>query len=193
MNQCEVEHCGRVANLGGLCLLHRRKDVAGQLEYDNGLIWDTCSQHHRWTLENTHIESDSKGGKRRRCKQCLRDKAARKREEEPVVLTPQPVRLADPIYAGAFDAFDEAQNHVEALCKNKEEQWTDYTAANMPTAIQAALMCDGCPMLKACANSALAQNKDDDMMPGWGVWGGERWVYGRKYEDSMVGILHEDD
>lgn len=194
MNGCEVEHCGRIANLGGLCLLHRRKDIAGQLEYDDdNRIWDTCAQGHRWTLENTHIESDSKGGKRRRCKQCLRDKAQRKREEEPVILPPQPVRLADPVFAGAFGLFDKVQNHVDGLCRDKSEQWMDYDAAHIPTSTEATLMCNDCPLLAACANSALAQNKDDEMSPGWGVWGGEVWVYGKKYDEGGKELIHEDD
>lgn len=193
MNQCEVEYCGRVANLGGLCLLHRRKDIAGQLEYEDGLIFDTCAQGHRWVPENTHWESDSKGGKRRRCKQCLRDKAARKREEEPVILTPQPVRLEDPVYAGAYNLFDEAQNHIDGLCRDNYDKWIDYDAKHIPTPIEAALMCNDCPLLEACANNARSLNQDDEMAPGWGVWGGEVWIYGKPYLEGGKELVHEDD
>lgn len=193
MNQCEVEHCGRIANLGAFCLFHRRKDIAGQLEYADGVIYDLCAQGHRWIPENTHWESDSKGGKRRRCKQCLRDKAARKRDEEPVVMAPEPVRLENPVYAGAFDNFQKAQNHVDALCRDKNEKWMDYDAAHIPTPIEAALMCNNCPMLALCANSAVAQNKDDEMAPGWGVWGGEVWVYGKRYDEGGKELIHADD
>lgn len=193
MNQCEVEHCGRVANLGGLCLFHRRKDIAGQLEYEDGVIYDLCAQGHRWVPENTHWESDSKGGKRRRCKQCLRDKAARKRDEEPVVLVPQPIRLSDPILADAYELFDSAQNSISGLCRDQNEKWMDFDAAHIPSSIEAKLMCHDCPMITACGKSAEAQNADDEMSPGWGVWGGEVWVYGKRYHEGGKELIHEDD
>lgn len=193
MNQCEVEHCGRIANLGGLCLFHRRKDIAGQLEYDDGVIYDLCAQGHRWVPENTHWESDSKGGKRRRCKMCLKDKAARKRDEVPVAMAPLPVRHTDPELEVAFNLFDKAQNEIDALCRDESGKWMDYDAAHVPSSIEARLMCHGCPMLEACGKSAEAQNSDDEMSPGWGVWGGEVWVYGKKYDEGGKELIHEDD
>ena len=193
MNQCEVEYCGRESHLGGLCLLHRRKEIAGALEYEGGLIFDTCAMAHRWTPENTHWETDSKGGKRRRCKQCLRDKAARKKEEPVEVMTPQPIRLEDPVLAGAFNLFDEAQNHVDGLCRDKPERWMDYDAANIPSSVEATLMCNDCPLLAACGNSALAQNADDEMSPGWGVWGGSVWIYGKRADNGGMELLDADD
>lgn len=176
MDTCEVEYCGRVANLGGLCLFHRKKDIAGGLEYDGDLIFDLCSRGHRWTPANTRIESNADGSKRRRCRQCLSDKARAKAQEEPVILPPQPVRLADPTLRRAYESFDAAQNELEAKCKGQPEKWTDYTGANIPTDVEAAKLCAGCPMLEACANTAVATR------PGWGVWGGQAWVYGEPYD-----------
>ena len=194
MIECEVQHCGRPANLDGLCLLHRRKEIAGQLEREGGLIWDTCAAGHRWTVENTHLESTGKGGTRRRCKMCLRAKAARRKmEEDPIVETPQPIRLDDRILAGAYGLFDEAQNHIDGLCKGSPEKWMDYGKDRIPTENQALLMCHGCPLMQACANSAIAQNESDPMQPAWGVWAGEVWVYGKRYEDGGKELVHDDD
>lgn len=186
MDECRVECCGKIANLDGLCILHRRKDVAGLLQYEDGLIWDTCSKGHRWTPENTHIESSSKGGKRRRCKQCLKLKAQRKREEDPIVSTPEPVRLADPVMRDAYDTFDDAQEHIDGKCKGNPAPYADYTGKNMPTDVEAAKLCAGCPMLEACANNAVATR------PGWGVWGGQVWVYGNPWDGDKTRLDIDD-
>lgn len=186
MDICKVEYCGRVANLDQLCLLHRRKEVAGQLEHEDGKVWDTCAQGHRWTLENTHIESNSKGGKRRRCKRCLAERAERKRNEAPVVETPQAVRLETPALRAAHATADRAQAALTAKCKGSPADYTDYTAANIPSDVEAAKLCSGCPLLQACANKAAAER------PGWGVWGGQVWVYGEPYAGDRS-RLHADD
>lgn len=186
MDTCRVEYCGKISNLDGMCVFHRRKDIAGQLEYDGDRIWDLCSKGHRWTPENTRIESNADGSKRRRCRLCLADKARAKKEEDPVVLAPQPVRLADPKMRGAYDTFDQAQNHLQAKCKDKPEQWTDYTSKNMPSDVDAAKLCAGCPMFEACGNSAAAER------PGWGVRAATVWVYGEPWDGDMT-KLDEDD
>lgn len=176
MDTCEVEYCGKVANLGGLCLFHRKKDIAGGLEHDGGLIFDLCSRGHRWVPENTRIESNADGSKRRRCRQCLRDKASAKKNEEPIAEAPLPVRLADPVLRGAFQVFDAAQEHIEAKCKGQPEKWTDYDEGHIPSDVEAAKLCAGCPMLQACGNNAVATR------PGWGVWGATVWVFGEPYD-----------
>ena len=186
MEQCEVQHCGKIANLGGLCVFHRRKDIQGLLEYEDGLIWDICSKGHRWTLENTHIESNSKGGRRRRCKKCLALKAERKRNEEPEVRAPEPIRLADPVLRGASKLNDQAQDALTAKCKGNPAPWTDYDAAHIPTEVEAAKLCAGCPLIEPCGNAAAANRE------AWGVWGATVFVYGEPW-DGDRSRLDEDD
>lgn len=186
MNPCEVIYCGKVANLGGLCLFHRKKDIAGGLECDGDTIYDLCSRGHRWVPENTRIESNADGSKRRRCKQCLKDKAAAKRNEEPIAEAPQPIRLADPVHRGAFEMFDTAQEHIDGKCKGNPQPYTEYTAANMPTDVEAAKLCAGCPMLAACGNNAAATR------PGWGIWGGQVWAYGEPYDGDRSRLDPDD-
>lgn len=184
---CEVELCKKPAEMGMLCGLHRKKDIAGALEYDrDGTIWDTCAQGHRWTEANTHYESNSKGGKRRRCRKCLAAKAQRKKDEPQVVLPPLPVQPENDRMRQAMESFDKAQVEETTPCRDNYEEWADYTAATMPSRNQAARKCDGCWFLEACANNARA------LKPGWGIWGGERWVYGKVYNDEN-GILDDDD
>lgn len=186
METCEVEYCGKVANLGGLCLFHRKKDIAGGLEYDGDLIYDLCSRGHRWVPENTRIESNADGSKRRRCRQCLKDKAAAKREEDPIVEAPQPIRLADPTLRSANETFETAQEHVTAKCKGNPGPWTDYDADHIPTDVEAAKLCAGCPMIAACGNNAAA------IGAGWGVWGAQVWVYGQPYDGDRSRLAPED-
>lgn len=186
MDPCRVEYCGKVANLDGLCLFHRKKDVAGQLDHDGGRVYDTCAQHHRWTPENTHWESNQKGGKRRRCRKCLAEKQERKRNEPPVVDAPEPVRLESPVLFSAFSLFDRTQNIVDAKCRDEYATFTDYDGDHIPTDVEAAKMCTGCPMLELCANNAVATR------PGWGVWGGQAWVYGQPYTGDRSVLDAED-
>lgn len=186
MEICEVQNCRAQANLGGLCVFHRRKDIAGGLEYDDGIIWDICSQGHRWTVENTHYENNGNGGKRRRCIKCLKDKAEKRQQQDPIVLPPQPVRLKGDTEQLAYDTFDLASNEVDAKCKDRYAEFTDYTAENAPTDVEAAKMCAGCPLMKACANAAIATR------PGWGVHAGQVWLYGNPW-DGDRSKFDEDD
>jgi hypothetical protein len=184
---CEVELCVKPSTFNGLCIFHRKKAIGGGLEFDDdGTIWDTCAKGHRWTSTNTHWESNSKGGKRRRCRLCLALKSAKKREEPSVVLPPQPVRHKDAALTEAMRSFDAAQTETRTLCFGKFDQWTDYTRDNMPTPDQAAAMCEGCPFFMSCDNNAEA------IKPGWGVWAGKVWVYGERWDGDME-KLHGDD
>lgn len=186
MDACRVEYCGKQANLDGLCVFHRRKDIAEELEYDGDKIWDLCSKRHRWTPENTRIESNADGSKRRRCRTCLADKARLKKYEDPVVLAPQPVRLTLAAHQSAHDTFDEAQEQIDGKCKGDPSAWTDYDGKHIPSDAEAAKLCSGCPMLQACANNAAA------IRPGWGVWGGGAWVYGEPWDGDET-RLDDDD
>jgi hypothetical protein len=184
---CEVEECTKDATFNGLCVQHRKKAIAGGLEFDDdGSIWDTCSKGHRWTTATTHWESNSKGGKRRRCRLCLALKAERKREEPQVVLPPQPVRHKDKALTEAMASFDKAQAEERTKCFGRHREYTDWTAANVPTPEEAQALCAGCPFFAACANNAEA------ITPSWGVFAGEVWVYGARY-DGNPEVFHDDD
>lgn len=186
MTECEVMHCNKQANLGGLCLLHRRKDIAGELEYDDGAIWDTCSRGHRWTLETTRYESNSKGGRRRRCKLCLAERADEKRGEAPPPEAPGPVALGMPQLRDAHALADKAQAAIDAKCRGNPEPYTDYNRDTIPSDAEAAKLCAGCPLMAACGNKAAAER------PAWGVWGAQVWVYGEPWAGDRS-KLHDDD
>jgi len=168
-------------------MFHRKKAISGGLEFDDdGTVWDTCAQGHRWTVTNTHWESNSKGGKRRRCRTCLALKSARKRDEPQVVLPPQPIRFKDEKLTEAVASFDRAQAKTPTPCKGRWAEYTDYDAAHIPTPEQAEALCAGCPFFKTCDNNAHA------IEPGWGVWAGKVWVYGKVYEGNDE-VLDDDD
>lgn len=186
METCRVEYCGKVSNMDGLCLFHRKKEIAGQLDHEGGKVYDICAQGHRWTPGNTRWESNQKGGKRRRCRQCIEEKAERKRNEDPVVEPPQPVRLADPVMRDAHAVMDKTSNHLTAKCKGNPKAYTDYTAQSIPSDVEAAKLCAGCPMLELCANNAVATR------PGWGIWGGQVWVYGEPYTGDRSKLDADD-
>lgn len=184
---CEVEGCDKEATFVDLCSLHRKKALLGALEEDpDGTIWDTCSKGHRWTPENTHWERTPNGGRRRRCKRCLILKAARKRGEEPVVSVPNPVQPKNEEMRRALHSFDKVQVRIRGNCYGKWDQWTDYTEQNMPTREEAQSWCEGCPLLASCGNAAAATE------PGWGVWAGEVWVYGQKWDHDPGKLDHDD-
>lgn len=79
----------------------------------------------------------------------------------------------------------EAQEKLEALnaaideldertrCYASPQDYMDYEEENSPTVVEAALMCDGCPVLDLCRDYAVA-SKDR------GVWGGIRVTDGKK-------------
>lgn len=186
METCRVEYCGRVANLDGLCLLHRRKELSGFLEYEDGQVYDTCAQRHRWTPENTYWDSSSKGGPRRRCRKCLAERARRKRSEEAPPEAPTPVALETPVQRKAHAVADAAQSGLDIKCRDDYARFTDYTAATMPSDIEAAKMCAGCPALQACANKAAAEGA------AWGVWGGQVWLYGSPYNGDETRLDADD-
>lgn len=66
----------------------------------------------------------------------------------------------------------------EIKCMDKPERYVDYIIP--PTEDEAEALCAGCPMRALCAEFAAATK------PGTGVWGGERWKYGRVLRDGSV-------
>ena len=68
----------------------------------------------------------------------------------------------------AIDELDE-----RTRCYDTPDAYMDYEEENAPTVVEAALMCDGCPVLDLCRGYAVA-SKDR------GVWGGIRVTDNKK-------------
>lgn len=148
---------------------------------------DRCRNGHRWTEEDTIYESGGAGKpRRRRCRKCVRDKARRRNRRRELdelaglgrvgrALRHVPEEIERP---GAYDmrkSFDAALDEVtNRNCYGNEEQWVDYSEEQIPSRQQAMLMCTGCPLFDICRDYA------NETTPGWGVWGGEVWIYERK-------------
>ena len=185
---CIVEMCEKPTLIGEYCTQHRKKDIAGGLEFDaDGTVWDTCSRGHRWTPANTHYEATPNGGRRRRCRLCLAEKARRKAEEPVVPEAPGPVMPKNELERKALLLQGQMNAREKAPCAGRQAEFTDYTASTMPTAEQAKALCDGCPFLQACANNAAAA------AAGWGVWGSEVWYYGYRDSPANRKMLDADD
>lgn len=144
--------------------------------------YELCVNGHPFTPENTRWESSGRGkNKRRRCRQCLRDRAQRRRENAEYTVTdviPSVIREAQPRDVRiAFAEFEKAQQHVVAKCKDQSE-WTDWeedSNEHIPSPEYAEALCEGCPLLKACDRAAKRA------LPGGGVWGGKVYIYGEQY------------
>jgi len=59
------------------------------------------------------------------------------------------------------------------LCEDNPGPYIDYAEGEEPSAIEAYLMCKGCPVLLECARFATAYK------PPVGVWGGEVYIDGK--------------
>lgn len=79
---------------------------------------------------------------------------------------------------GEFDAALSLARHdpnaPQPLCVGRWEEFTEYDEEHTPTEEQAAEMCDGCPLLDICRQSAKKER------PEWGVQGGIAWAWGRQ-------------
>lgn len=165
---CTVAECPNLEeDSRGFCGQHLKRWLAGQVYEDaSGRLVDHCIKHHELVGDNVRWESSGKKGKkRRRCRECLREKAQRQaRNAITVVEPPVPYRPNDLSLTRAIDDFEEAKEHVKGNCYQRPEQWMDWDEP--PTREQAAQWCSGCPLLRACGNYALAAGE-------WhGVWGG---------------------
>lgn len=118
------------------------------------------------TPDNIRWESSGKKGqKRRRCKECLRLKAKRANRKDKQDI-PKPYRPDDLDLTRAISDFYEASQAVDGYCKGDPGPWMDWDETNIPTAEEAAAMCYGCPLVKACPNYAYAAKETH------GIWGG---------------------
>lgn len=164
--QCEVLECENLQESRGVCPHHLRRLIAG-LVYENegGVLVDHCTHGHELSGDNVRWEPSVGPGRRRRCRTCLRARSRRrsKRAQEKVE-PPVPYRPNDKSLSRAIDDFEIAKGEVDGKCKSNPGPWMDWEEAPTPEAARA--MCNGCPLLKACGNYALAANE-------WhGVWGG---------------------
>lgn len=77
------------------------------------------------------------------------------------------------------DALDKARDSGENLpnCEGKPEIFQDYAEDDMPTAFEARLACNDCPLLLLCEKYANADK------PAYGIWAGKRWLYGEVVHD----------
>lgn len=63
-------------------------------------------------------------------------------------------------------------------CQNRANEFVDYEEEDEPSAGDAYLMCEGCPMLVECARFA------NTYKPPVGVWGGQVWRNGKVVKDD---------
>jgi len=176
---CLVEDCQRELVEGrDFCVPHLRRFIAGHIyEDEDGALRDHCIRGHAFTEANTRWETSSTGRVRRRCRACGREKAARQaaRKAELPPEPPKAYRPEDPTLTQAILDFDKARQFVPGNCLGREEEFIDWAFDNelpTPTAEQAAELCAGCPLLKACDNYRIAAKEQ------WGVWGGKVIVDG---------------
>lgn len=170
---CTVLECEQLEESRGFCQQHLRRFIAGQVyENDDGYLVDHCLKGHEMVGDNVRWESSGKKGKRRRrCRECLRDKARRQSAMAlPTVETPKPYRPNDLVLTQAIADFDKAQEELEAKCKNNPGPYMDWgdepDEPDPPTPAEAARLCDGCLVAKACLNRGIAGNEQH------GIWGG---------------------
>lgn len=85
----------------------------------------------------------------------------------------------------AFDEFNEALKYTDVPCRGRSAEFTEYCDSRpaysddnegrlpMPSAVEAAKLCGGCPLLDLCARYAELDR------PDFGIHGGVRWLNGR--------------
>jgi hypothetical protein len=186
--KCIVETCEREQERDGLCMQHWRRNADDRLIYENGALYDTCANGHLWTAENTRWEASGVGGRRRRCRMCGKDKQLRKaaRDAE-VVETPPPYIPDSEAMRQAVVRFERAISEIDPKCKGQEDVYRDWELKDAPTQSEARELCAGCPLLKMCGNYAAS------MRPGWGIWGGVTWVYGKPLTRQQRALLVEQE
>lgn len=178
MSNCRVVDCAKDSiTEEGLCLAHFRRFVNGIIKIVPGEpIWDYCDFGHKLTADNVRWERTGRGdSKRRRCRMCLSIRAQRNAQRNPTVKTPEPYRPNDTTLTKALADFDLAlaQPNVRAKCHNNPGPYMDWDERNPPTAEEAAKLCSGCPLMRACANAQKAAREP------FGIWGGRVIIDGR--------------
>lgn len=179
---CSVLECDNLEeDSRGFCGQHLRRYVDG-LVYENeaGEMVDHCQQDHELVEANIRWESSGKNGKRRRrCRECLREKARRQSKNAiKVVEPPRAYRPNDATLTQAIHDFEKALEVVDAKCKGNPSPYTDWgdedDELDPPTREEAKRLCAGCPLAKACLNFGVASNAYHGVYGGnvvhEGVW-----------------------
>ena len=175
MIECIVLECNNLEeDSRHLCAQHLKRWVQGQVyENEDGELVDHCLKNHPLYGENVRWESSGKKGKkRRRCRECLREKAQRQAKNTIVTVEiPAPYRPTDLTLTRAIEDFEEAKKYVRPKCKDDPAKWTDWgdedePRQDVPSEQEAAELCHGCPLQRACGNYAEASQQYH------GVWGG---------------------
>lgn len=165
---CTVAECEQLEeDARGFCALHLRRWILGHVyEDESGVLFDHCNKGHPLAGDNLRWESSGRGGKRRRrCRQCLRDKARRQsRNHVAEVEVPKPYRPNDTTLTKAIDDFENAQKALDAKCRDNPGPYMDWD--DPPSPEEARRLCSGCPLMKACENRAIAGRETH------GIWGG---------------------
>jgi hypothetical protein len=184
---CVVENCHNEASGDErqMCTMHLRRFIAGDVYEDaryGGALLDHCVNGHAFTVANTRWESSGNRGKsRRRCRECLRNKAAKAAKAKAAMPAelPNPYRPSDKTLTTAIHDFEKARELVAGNCYENSTEYIDWVFEEydgeklpVPTAERAAELCHGCPLLPACRNYAIAAREQN------GVWGGVAIVDG---------------
>jgi hypothetical protein len=86
---------------------------------------------------------------------------------------PAPTRAEKQAIKDEFEGMlrEASRNWWAPDCVDRPEEFIDYT--QQPTAEEAEMSCAACPMRELCDQFAQVER------PGWGIWGGKRWRYGK--------------
>lgn len=151
--------------------------------------YGVCSKGHPWTPDNTLVESAGRkdGRKRRRCRQCRRDKrmeAARNAAKGYPSGASSQARRGRGGPERSYNAeramvdFDYALKYIATPCMGNRSEFADYELEDAPSPATAKKMCEPCVLRDLCLERAQAEP------PGWCVWGGRVWVYGSEYTEG---------
>jgi len=144
---------------------------------------------HPWTPENTLWESSGRhdGRKRRRCRQCRKDKRREASKSRTRVQLGEGYgqprghrREAEQDYSVtlAYRDFDHARKHIQPHCTGRSDEFSDWELENAPSPERAKRMCAPCVLLPLC----LARAEKNP--PAWTVLGGKVWVDGQEYTEG---------
>jgi hypothetical protein len=151
--------------------------------------YGVCSKGgHPWTPENTLWESSGRqdGRKRRRCRQCRKDKRRQAAKASTRVQLgegygqPRGYRHeaehADILTR--YGDFDQARKDIRPHCDGRMKEFSDYELEDAPSPEKAKRMCAPCALQPLCLRKA------EVAAPSWGVLGGKVWVDGEEYKEG---------
>ena len=94
-------------------------------------------------------------------------------------------------YSDALDLAHRDTGAPQPACRWRPEEFVDYADDAIPSEVEAAGLCGGCPLLELCLENARRTK------PGWGVLGGIAWVYGRQWhlvaDEDKASIINPEN